>query len=382
MGRIPDPTLPDLGRVEPAPRPSTWEGIPINPADAPPGYRRPTQEPPKPPRDDPPSNDGPRGGGRRPEKGAKRGFIGSIAKFILYVLAIVFILELIDGSFGLDPSEDLWETNLARQLPPLQAIVEGELLFYIDPIPRYAAEGVKEAVDDIVTNLESQKPYGAEVRRTVQPSEADIHIGWIRDFGGDHLGTEISTHINVGLGTTNCDGEWQAFDSDTVAHTLWHEIGHAFGYGHSPDPKNVMYRGLNSRFEVDHDISQVLPQDWYMGTPICESGDYAIELVSLDDGGSFDFAVLPAGAEPEDLLDGNVTPSTVCSSGSFQTIEEECQLRIADYILIYNGSDDAIEIEGRVVSISPREPTDMQWDQAAFQIDQDLIDYFLGKYGE
>ncbi len=119
-----------------------------------------------------------------------------------------------------------------------------------------------------------------------------------------------------------------------------------------------------------------------MGTPICESGKYTIELVSLDNGGSFDLSILPAGTEPEDVLEGIVTPSTVCSSGSFQTIEEECQLRIGDNILIYNGSDDTIEIEGSIVSTTPQEPTDMQWDQAAFQIDQDLIDYFLDKYGD
>ena len=338
------------------------------------------RQPPEPPSYYPPSNDEPEEEGHRPEKGSGGGFLRSIMRFIFYVLAIVLILELIDGSFGSDPGGDLWESTLARQVPPLQAIVAGELLFYIDPIPRYAAGGVNEVVDSIVSDLESLRPYGTQVRRTPQPSQADIHISWIRDFGGYHLGTEISTHIQIGLGATNCDGDWQAFDSNTIKHTLWHEIGHSLGYGHSSDPKNVMYESLNSRFEVDHDVMQVLAPDWYLGTPICESGNYTIELASLGNSGSFDFAVLPDGTAPEEVLNGIVTPSTACISGSFQAIEEECRLGAGESILLFNGSDDAIQIEGTVVLITPREPVDMRWDQAAYQISQDLIDYFQDKY--
>ena len=124
--------------------------------------------------------------------------------------------------------------ELARTNTTVKAIATGELNFYIEPLPWYAADGVEDAVDDIVDLLEGWGPHGAHLSRTTEKADADIYVRWIRDYGGHTLGQAIhQSVIHVGLGSTNCNDEWQAFDADTVKKILWHEFGHAFGYGHS-----------------------------------------------------------------------------------------------------------------------------------------------------
>ncbi len=51
--------------------------------------------------------------------------------------------------------------ELARTNTTIKAIATGELKFYIEPLPWYAAEGVEDAVDDIVDSLEGWEAYGA-----------------------------------------------------------------------------------------------------------------------------------------------------------------------------------------------------------------------------
>ena len=96
---------------------------------------------------------------------------------------------------------------LAKTNPMIQATVAGELKFYIEPLPNFAASDVSSAVADITNSLSSLKPYTATIRRVYQINDADLTISWIKDYGSHTIGQSIfKSHIKVGLGTSNCGG--------------------------------------------------------------------------------------------------------------------------------------------------------------------------------
>ena len=96
---------------------------------------------------------------------------------------------------------------LPKTNPMIQATVAGELKFYIEPLPNFAASDVSSAVADITNSLSSLKPYTATIRRVYQINDADLTISWIKDYGSHTIGQSIfKSHIKVGLGTSNCGG--------------------------------------------------------------------------------------------------------------------------------------------------------------------------------
>ena len=164
--------------------------------------------------------------------------------------------------------------EMAKTHPLVKAVVTGELKFYIEPLPSFAGESVSRAVEEVAESFSTWSRYGANVTRVYSISDADLTVGWVRDYGTHVLGQAIfAAHIKVGLGTTNCIDEWMAFDPDTIKKILWHELGHSMGYGHSTDADNVMYESTDTRFVVDHEISKVIAGGWYYYFPLCGSGE-------------------------------------------------------------------------------------------------------------
>ena len=106
---------------------------------------------------------------------------------------------------------------LANTPPMIQAVVSGELKFYFEPLPWYAATGVSAGVEEIAQSLSEWDPYKATMRRVYSASDADLVVAWVKDYGTHVLGESIyKSHIKVGLGTENCQSDWMAFDPNTV----------------------------------------------------------------------------------------------------------------------------------------------------------------------
>ena len=288
------------------------------------------------------------------------------------------------SEFDLTVSEVALALTLAETSPTLLAIATQEVNFYIDPIPWYASGDVTDAVQDIVEVLEEWTPYGARIRRTLDEVEADIHVQWVRDYGDHILGLAVNQSvIHVGLGSTNCHDEWQSFDSDTVEKILWHEFGHAFGYGHSEDLGNIMYPTLKTRFAIEQDFSEVISPLWYWTVPFCEAGFYSFEFETEDTRNDFQFAVLPLLVSFEDYLDDSRSAYQSCEFGEWQRISEACRVDIGSRAMIYNNDpDEAIEVHGQIV-FEDRPPwPNMQWDEDAFSYDDETLDYYRELFAE
>ena len=288
------------------------------------------------------------------------------------------------SEFDLAVSEVALALTLAETSPTLLAIATQEVNFYIDPIPWYASDGVTDAVQDIVEVLEEWTPYGAQIRQTQDELEADIHVQWVRDYGDHILGLAVhQTVIHVGLGSTNCNDEWQAFDANTVKKVLWHEFGHAFGYGHSIKPDNIMYPTLETRFTVEKDIADVVAAGWYHTYPFCDEGRYSFEFETDDASSDFEFAVLPPDVSIEDYLYDDGKPNYSCEYGDLQRVDDTCRVYPGDKVIIYNDDEDeAIRISGTIILLDQPDWPDMQWDEDAFYYDEETLDYYRELFAE
>ena len=261
--------------------------------------------------------------------------------------------------------------QLAKTHPLIKATISGELRFYIEPLPSYAATGVSSAVEAAARDFSSWTPYGASLRRVYIRNDADLTVSWVRDFGSHTIGEAIfRAHVKVGLGSNNCVGNWSAFDAATVKKILWHELGHSMGYGHSSDPNNVMYSETITRFEVDHEVSEVISGGWYYTIPLCGAGTYSYSFETDDPSTGFDLFVLPPGEDPANISLGSGSVYVDCGKEGMIRFSSSCTVASGARIYIGNTSyQNAIRLTGEIIDrSSPRWP-DMTWDQNAFQYD-------------
>jgi hypothetical protein len=276
--------------------------------------------------------------------------------------------------------------DLASTHPMISAMVNGELSFYFEPLPDYAAPGVDEAITDIEESLASWSPYGATMIQVHTERKADVVVSWVRDYGDHTLGQAIyRTHIKVGLGTNNCLGDWMAFDAATVKKILWHELGHSMGYGHSQSRMNVMYPTTETRFHVDSDLSEVIAGGWYWTIPICGEGRFSYTFETEDPSAGFDIAVLPPDVDPHKFSGERGRLYSGCGRDRVRRYSNSCNVAAGSIIYVNNRSfTKAIRLTGQVISANIPPWPDMDWDDEAFRYDPgDLKRYqfLISNYG-
>jgi hypothetical protein len=208
--------------------------------------------------------------------------------------------------------------------------------------------------------------------------DADISVAWVRDYGTHILGESIfAAHIKVGLGSTNCVGQWMAFDANTVKKILWHELGHSMGYGHSDDENNIMYKSAVTRFEVDQEVSEVIAGGWYYTIPLCGSGAYYYSFETEDPNAGFELAVLPPGVDPQEFSGGQGRAYSGCGSGSWRSYSGSCAVAVGAVIYIANSSfTDAIRLSGQIIDQDNPPWPDMTWDEEVFRYDDTTLTAF------
>ena len=261
--------------------------------------------------------------------------------------------------------------ELAVTNPMIQGIVAGELKFYFEPLPIYAGFDVSSAVENISSSLLSWSPYGTTTRRVFNANDADLTVSWLKDYGSHTIGESIfKSHIKVGLGTENCNEDWQAFDASTVEKVLWHEIGHSMGYGHSNDPNNVMYWQTETKFDVEQVIADIVSPRWYFIYKLCGEGNYWYSFESDDSYKGFDLYVLPPGTDPSLISIGEGFIYTGCGEANTVAYTGTCTVLAGAVIYIENYSlSDAVRLDGVIILLNEPSRPVMDWDQAAFEYD-------------
>ena len=256
--------------------------------------------------------------------------------------------------------------------PLLRGIVNGLLTFGTEPLPDYASEGAAEAVQQVAGDLEEWNGQGFNVR-PADPQDADLTIGWVRDYGSPpRTVVGEGTRIMVALGATNCLGNWAPFDGETVKRLLWHEIGHAFGYGESTKEDNIMHPELATRFATHQTVELVLaPPSLSQTVPLCGAGTFIYAFEKPTMGGSYQVAVLKPGVKPADYF-GEDSQYTGCSS-SVNVYTNECIVEEGAVLLVYS----QMAIFGVTGTLSKNvvlPEIELAWDPDTLRYSQEALD--------
>ena len=170
------------------------------------------------------------------------------------------------GSLDVDRRPDYSEVNLTAT-------------YYVKAVPSYySAAEAEAALEDAFAawaalnpGLDFQRVYGAT-------SAHDLVITWQRMPITDTMRPTDIPHyqglatvqypgvdkILIGLGITDCTGEWHGMDRASLTYTFTHEIGHVLRLGHYADEFHLMY---GSEPEARFD-------DLGLQIPVLEDGHY------------------------------------------------------------------------------------------------------------
>ena len=269
---------------------------------------------------------------------------------------------------------------MAQTNPLIRSIIDGKINFYVEPIPYYAADGVKEKVKSLTDWMDSTPTWN----QVYNDASADLQIGWLRDYGHKALGITYSMNtIEVGLGTQTCTGDWAPFNDNTVYHVLWHEVGHSMGYGHSDDQNNIMYYNFPQQFYPDFESTELLADGVYLQIPFCKGGSYAYTITTDSQYAGFDVDVLPPEQDVQEFVDESGLHYPSCSAHSMVSFSQECNVaggvnNFSTLVINNNRNSgapgEAINIDVKIIDLSPFWLPELAWDEKVFQYDQELLD--------
>ena len=270
---------------------------------------------------------------------------------------------------------------MAQTNPLIRSIIDGKINFYVEPIPYYAADGVKEKVKSLTDWMDSTPTWN----QVYNEASADLYIGWIRDYGHKALAITYSKNtIEVGLGTQTCTGDWAPFNDNTVYHVLWHEVGHSMGYGHSDDENNIMYNSFPQQFYPDFEKNIFLADGVYQQLAFCKGGSYAYTITTDSQYSGFDVNVLPPEQDVQEFIDEGGLHYPSCSADFMVSFSQECDVAgdgVNNFskLLIHNDQNsgtpgEAINIDVKIIDLSPFWLPELAWDEKAFQYDQEFLD--------
>ncbi|MHA7733694.1 matrixin family metalloprotease [Nitrosopumilus sp. S6] len=94
------------------------------------------------------------------------------------------------------------------------------------------------------------------------PSFEITTINWERELKNGYDGYVVGqTNVSIGLGSSNCDGQWKAYSSESIKNILIHEIGHTVGLGHAVSKSNIMYPMIQDAKFAPIEKIVTIPQD-------------------------------------------------------------------------------------------------------------------------
>jgi len=186
----------------------------------------------------------------------------------------------------------------------------------------------------------------------------------------------------VGLGRSDCSGEWRPFTGYSIYTTVWHEVGHALGFSHVSDYNNIMYEGgTGSKFYLKYDDTFFIPDGEYNIVLTCNSDKFSYSIKSLDQkNGVKVFVVPPHISSPNDVIEGKASFYDSCSL--YEKPEtlyyKSCDVKPSSYMVIYNpltsGSGSAY-VDLKIYDDNPEKEVDLSFDSSHRYFTQEYEDY-------
>jgi len=171
-----------------------------------------------------------------------------------------------------------------------------EFTIYVDELPPWAdyASNVMYMSTEAWKNAND----GWKFYKSESPSNADFRVQWVKEFGVEHVGYAYGDKfIEVGLGDSNCNEQWNPYSARYISQIMAHEMGHIFGLPHSTDPNSLMYPiALNLEYGIVEKTYR-LSEGYSQFIPFCTIKDltsYDFTISTTDETHGFDYYVVPS----------------------------------------------------------------------------------------
>ena len=272
---------------------------------------------------------------------------------------------------------------LSRTNPVIAGLIYGSITYYVEPLPSYSTYNIT-LFDEY---LDGRSAEGVKLERVYDENEADFFISWVKDYGPHIGGVAYSgTSATIGLGSTNCVGDWQHFDDWSITKIAWHEIGHILGYNHSEDPNNIMWPTTYTKYNIDQDIKEVIAGGWWWTFVFCQEGDHYYNFeTDIEKNEGFELIVLPQETNTTQFISdgiGSYYPDCAEFGKKWLGISSPCNVESGSKIVIRNTNDNAIRIEGQIINRNQHPEIDTEWDENAYDYDPEDLDYIRNLFSD
>ena len=169
-----------------------------------------------------------------------------------------------------------------------------EYTIYIEPTPKWS----KYVSSEVHNALKFWKEVaGVQFEIVNAPSFGTISINWEKELRNGYDGYVTGqTSVSIGLGSSDCDGNWKPYSSKSIKNILIHEIGHTVGLDHAISKSNIMYPMIHNAKFAAIEQSFTIPQDGSIFIRGCSfSSDPAYKYqVEVEDSKKVDIFFVPS----------------------------------------------------------------------------------------
>jgi len=269
--------------------------------------------------------------------------------------------------------------KMAQTNPLIKGMINGKITFYIEPVPSYAAPEMNQIVSDISESFQKSYASKIEIKRVFNSQGADLVVQWIKDYGSHTVGQAIfKAHVKIGLGATNCYGDWSPFDKSTVAKIMWHELGHSMGFMHNNIPNNIMYPTTQTRFTEDYVESDFMGDGHYKWIPFCGGGTFQYSVSNDDQYSGFNVYIITPDTDPQEFIENGGSHYPDCAGENKISFGSTCTIPEGAKLLIHNFRDDkskSYKVDITIIDLNERSWPDMTWRSEDLQYSDELFQY-------